>query len=129
MRCRCNVPGFSPPVRPARRAASAGIGRLEFDDASLELSGTLRIDIAGPAADPAKTDAIIFASDGSGVVEIKPEAVLNVVPAAGFTPRGSFRIATARSVKGTFTTLQLNGRPTEAFTVNSLADGIEVVFK
>ena len=55
--------------------------------------------------------------------------VLNVVPAAGFTPRGSFRIATARSVKGTFTTLQLNGRPTEAFTVNSLADGIEVVFK
>ena len=62
MRCRCNVPGFSPPVRPARRAASAGIGRLEFDDASLELSGTLRIDIAGPAADPAKTDAIIFAS-------------------------------------------------------------------
>jgi len=32
-------------------------------------------------------------------------------------------------VKGTFTTLQLNGRPTEAFTVNCLADGIEVVFE
>jgi hypothetical protein len=109
--------------------SAGGIGRLAFDDASLELSGTLRIDIAGPAADPAMTDAIVFASEGSGVVEITPEAVLNVVPAAGVTPRGTYRIATARSVKGTFTTLHLNGRPTEAFTVNCLADGIEVVFK
>ena len=113
--------------------SAGGIGRLEFDDANLELSGTLRIDLAAPAADPAadpaKTDAIVFASEGSGVVEITPEAVLNVVPAAGLTPRGTFRIATARSVKGTFTTLQLDGQPTKAFTVNSLADGIEVVFK
>ena len=109
--------------------SAGGIGRLAFDDASLELSGTLRIDLAGPAADPAKTDAIVFASEGSGVIEIKPEAVLNVVPAAGVTPRGTYRIASARSVKGTFTKVQLNGQPTEAFTVNSLADGIEVVFK
>jgi hypothetical protein len=109
--------------------SAGGIGRLEFDNASLELSGTLRIDLAGPAADPATSDVIVFASEGSGFVEITPEAVLNVVPAAGFTPRGTFRIATARSVKGTFTTIHLNGRPTEAFTVNSLADGIEVVFK
>ena len=109
--------------------SAGGIGRLAFDDANLELSGTLRIDLAGPAPDPAKTDTIVFAGEGAGVIEIKPEAVLNVVPAAGFTPRGTFGIATARSVKGTFKTLHLNGRPTEAFTVNSLADGIEVVFK
>lgn len=106
--------------------SAGGVGRLQFDDANLELSGTLRIDLGGPADDPGKTDAIVFAGEGAGVIELKPEAVLNIVPAAGFTPRGTYRIVTAGAVKGTFATLQYNGKAPVPYTVQYLPDGITV---
>jgi hypothetical protein len=106
--------------------SAGGVGRLQFDDANLELSGTLRIDLGGPADNAAKTDAIVFAGEGAGVIELKPEAVLNIVPAAGFTPHGTYRIVTAAAVKGTFATLQYNGKAPVPYTVQYLSDGITV---
>jgi len=53
--------------------------------------------------------------------------VLNIVTPAGAVPHGKYRIVTAGSVKGTFTTLQYNGQSRAPYTVNYLPDGIEVV--
>ncbi|MGB8353790.1 MAG: hypothetical protein WCD79_07890 [Chthoniobacteraceae bacterium] len=52
---------------------------------------------------------------------------LDVVAPGGPVPRGKYRIVTARAVKGTFTTLQYNGKAPAPYTVNYLPDGIEVV--
>lgn len=93
--------------------------------------GTLQIDIAGPATDPKKFDSLKLASAvDAGKFEIVPGApsTLNVVPANGITPKGTYRIVTATGITGTFDTLQFRGQTPVPYTVNYLPDGIEVVF-
>lgn len=53
---------------------------------------------------------------------------LNIVAPQDALPHGTYRIVSAKAVKGTFAILQLNGQASTAYTVNYLADGIEVVF-
>jgi len=93
--------------------------------------GILRIGIGGPPTTPGSYDTLtLTGSDDYGQLElIQTEGnTLNIVPGAGFTPRGTYRIVTAASVVGTFDTLQYNGAPQAPYTVNYLPDGIEVVF-
>lgn len=62
---------------------------------------------------------------GQFVITDGVPTILNLVTAR---PKGTHRLVTATGVKGTFSTLQLSGQPSTAYTVNYLPDGIEVVF-
>jgi len=93
--------------------------------------GTLQIGIAGPPTAASQYDSLILTGTGDvGKVELlKGDGnMLNIVPAAGFTPRGTYRIVTATSVVGTFDTLQYNASPQVPYKVNYLPNGIEVIF-
>ena len=89
--------------------------------------GLLRILIAGPNS----SSVNVTGEEGSGRFDFADgEAnTLNVVAPAGFLPRGSYRIVTAKAVKGTFAVLQFNGKSPAPYTVNYLPNGIEVVFR
>ena len=93
--------------------------------------GTLRIAIGGTPDSPDHYDSLhLTGSNGSGLLDLPKGAgsVLNIVPAKGVTPHGTYRIVTATGVTGTFETMQYGGAPTVPYTVNYLPDGIEVVF-
>jgi hypothetical protein len=94
--------------------------------------GTLKIGIGGPPNAPGRYDSLTLTGTGDcGQVEfIQGDGnALNIVPNAGFVPRGTYRIVTAASVVGTFDTLQYNGAPQVPYTVNYLPGGIEVTFR
>jgi hypothetical protein len=100
--------------------------------------GILRIRIGGPPTAPDQFDTLTIAGAGvdfprqlyqGQLLLVKGNGnTLNVVPIAGFTPHGTYRIVTAVSVVGTFDTLQYNGTTQVPYIVNYLPDGIELVF-
>ena len=132
-----NLGGISPGGDQPGQLTFANVN-LRFGGGDLKLSednkiaplkgaGLLRVLIAGPAS---YSSLQVTGDDGSGQVEFAAgEAnTLNVVSASGVVPRGKYRIVTAKSVKGTFSVLQFNGKSPAPYTVNYLPDGIEVVF-
>ncbi len=95
--------------------------------ASLAGAGLLRILVGGSTNYSVIT---LSGKDDSGRFTLVDGAAntLNIVATGATSPRGRFRIVTATSVKGTFANLQFNGKSPVPYTVNYLADGIEVVF-
>ncbi len=89
--------------------------------------GLLRILIAGPTN---YSSLQLTGETNSGRFElVAGEAnTLNVVAPLDVILHGKYQIVSAKAVKGTFAILQLNGKTSTAYTVNYLADGIEVVF-
>ncbi len=105
-------------------------GRLTFANVNVqfaEASGALSIAIAGPKAYSSVEVTGEGASGGRFELD-SGKSWLDVVTPAGAVPRGTYRIVTATAVSGTFAALQFNGKVSTAYTVNYLADGIEVVF-
>ena len=89
--------------------------------------GLLRIQIVSPS----KYSSLEVSGDsGNGAFDLVEGTanVLDVVTSGPAVPHGKYRIVTAKSVKGTFAVLQLNGKSPTTYTVNYLPDGIEVVF-
>jgi len=129
--CNANVYFGAFTIPPKPRFSPAGAPPPKPIPATPPQPGILRIGIGGPPNAPDRCDTLtLTGSDDYGKLElIKSEGnTLNIVPSAGFTPHGTYRIVTAASVIGTFDTLQYNGAPQAPYTVNYLSDGIEVVF-
>jgi len=107
-------------------------GRLAFANVNVqfaEASGALRIAIAGPKAYSSLEVTGEGASGGRFDLDSGKSCTLDVVTPAGAVPHGTYRIVSAKAVKGAFEVLQLNGKVSTAYTVSYLADGIEVVFQ
>ena len=89
--------------------------------------GLLRIQILGPA----KFSSLQVTGVGDpGLFELAEGVAntLDVVTPAGVLPHGTYRIVTAAAVKGTFATLQHNGKVPVPYVVQYLPDGITVKF-
>jgi len=125
---------FTIPPRPPGMQANAPLPIA----ATPPQPGILRIGIGGPPTAPDQYDTLTITGPGvdfpgqlnqGQLTLIKGDGnTLNVVPSAGFTPHGTYRIVSATSVVGTFDTLQYNGTAQAPYIVNYLPDGIEVVF-
>ena len=92
---------------------------------SVKEPGLLRIQILGPA----KYSSLRVTGTGdTGRFDLADGVAntLNVVTPDGVLPRGTYRIVTAAAVKGTFATLQYNGKAPVPYTVQYLPDGITV---
>ena len=89
--------------------------------------GTLRIEIGGPADDPAKFDALSLTGGTLTLVEGAGNT-LHIVTLSDRTPSGTYRIVSHAGGTGKFDVLRFNNTDKPPFTVNYLKDGIEVVF-
>jgi len=101
------------------------IGKLAFNAVQMRLSGILAITIA----DAQKCSMLQVSGAGdTGQLTIGPGSILNIATTKDVTPHGTYRIISAKSVSGKFEKLCCNGNNNVPYTVNYLADGVEVVF-
>jgi hypothetical protein len=100
-------------------------GKLELNSVQMSLSGVLNIDMINPN----KYNSLQLTGEGdTGKLTLNTGSILNIISAQDVVLHGTFKIITAKAVIGKFEKMRYNGTDNMLYTVNYLADGVEVVF-
>jgi hypothetical protein len=100
-------------------------GKLELNSVQMSLSGVLNIDMVNPN----KYNSLQLTGEGdTGKLTLNTGSILNIISAQDVVLHGTFKIITAKAVIGKFEKMRYNGTDNTPYTVNYLADGVEVVF-
>jgi hypothetical protein len=78
---------------------------------------------------PNKYNSLQLTGEGdTGKLTLNTGSILNIISAQDVVLHGTFKIITAKAVIGKFEKMRYNGTDNMLYTVNYLADGVEVVF-